>query len=173
MANNVNPLNSVTDGIQPLMRQLARVADANGDGQVSTEEFGTFLTQMLRSGGASTNSLKTLASTAAAAASSPLGFTAGADSYLDRLEGFDLSRMENSAHSPKYAFANLAKGLAPTPENLRVIAEQLGPSKGFLEADGLSYILYDSNGYVGVRDRGNGPIWQWMAYNEIHPDPLA
>jgi hypothetical protein len=170
MANNVNPINTASDGLAPLMRQLARRADANGDGQVSTEEFGSFLTQILRPASASTtgltnglvNSLRPLSSAAG-----------GHNSYLDRLEGFDLSRLENSAHSPKYAFANLAKNLAPTPENLRVIADQLGPSKGFLEADGLSYILYDSNGYVGVRDRGHGPIWQWMAYNEIHPDPLA
>ena len=171
MANNINPLNSVTDGIQPLMRQLARRADANGDGQVSTEEFGTFLTQLLRAGGATTKSLSDSLSTLTNSANSVAPGASG--NYLDRLEGFDLSRMENSAHSPKYAFANLAKNLAPTPENLRVIAEQLGSSKGFLENDGLSYILYDSNGYVGVRDRGNGPIWQWMAYNEIHPDPLA
>jgi hypothetical protein len=98
---------------------------------------------------------------------------AGGGSFLYALEGFDLTRLDSAANTPKYAFANLAKNLAPTQENLQHIASQLGDSKGFVDSDGLTFILRDSNGYIGVRDRGWGPMWQWMAYNDEHPDPEA
>lgn len=170
-----------------LVDRLAKNADINKDGVVSTAEFSKFLGNILdafsvKTAAGSTFSTSTTSTshTTSVVASGPIarGFKAeladiadaSTPQFRDSLEGFDLTRMDSAKDSPKYAFANLAQFLPPTVENMRAIAAQL-PNKGFVESDGLSFILNEDNGYIGVRDRGQGPIWQWMVYNEVHPAP--
>jgi hypothetical protein len=145
------------------------------NGQISTE-FRQFLENVLNGTLSSSTSASTTGTPTAASIASAPGATLpdGTPAYLDSMLGFDLTRMQSAAYSPKYAFANLAQYLAPTQANLDTIANTLGPSDGFIDTDGLSYILSDSEGYIGVRDGANGaPVWQWFAYNSAHPDPNA
>ena len=154
----------VTSGttVQNMAIQLAQQLDTNKDGQISVSEFANFLEGFLRQ--AMTNQTAGIG-TAAGAVSS------GSGAYSGAMLGFDLSRLQSAKDSPKYAFANLAMNLAPTDANMQAIAQQLGPSVGHLDSQDNFMLDGDAGGYIGVRDRGNGPEWQWMAYNTAHPGP--
>lgn len=160
--------------VQDLALQIAKQLDANGDGQVSVGEFGTFLENFVRQ--FVNDKTPGLGPGASAAATQPLTKRALADTaaigaYRGQMLGFDLSRLESAKDSPKYAFANLAQSLEPTDANMQAIAAQLGASVGHLDEQNNFMLDGDAGGYIGVRDRGNGPVWQWMAYNVAHPGP--
>jgi hypothetical protein len=170
-----------SSSVQDLATQLAKTLDKDNNGTISTTEFGTFLQSFLtallgnQKAGLSTsaNGIATTALSALTSAASTAASTSAASigAYRDDMLGFDLTRMQSAASSPKYAFANLAQSLAPTDANMRLIASELGTSVGHLDDQNNFMLDADGGGYIGVRDRGNGPEWQWMAYNTAHPGP--
>ena len=60
------------------------------------------------------------------------------------------------------AFMALAQQVPATPANLQQIASQLGPTVGHIAPDGQTFDLAGANGAIGIRDLGNGPVWQWL-----------
>ena len=142
MSQITNPLNLNTD-LSPLVQKLGRHADLNRDGKVSGSEFAEFLDQVLHPDQPASPSL-TL--------SAP---------YSDRMVGFDVAPSASPSASAKARIAAIAQYLAPSSDNLRQIARELGPSAGVVRPDGLSMMLAGGEGTVSVRDRANGPVWLW------------
>jgi hypothetical protein len=164
-------INSVTasSNIDSLVQQIITATDTDKNGQVSAAEFGAFLTNLVS--GLSKAGSTGLSDQLAAATSGSTSTAAVSGQYRNRMLGFDFSRMESAASSPKYAFANLAQNLEPTDANMQLIAQQLGASVGHLDSQNNFMLDADAGGYIGVRDRGFGAVWQWMAYNPEHPGP--
>jgi hypothetical protein len=75
--------------------------------------------------------------------------------------GFDVAPSASPSASAKARIAAIAQYLAPSSDNLRQIARELGPSAGVVRPDGLSMMLAGGQGTVSVRDRANGPVWLW------------
>jgi hypothetical protein len=176
---STSPITSGTS-VQSFALELAQSLDTNNDGQISTNEFSTFLSGFLKTflgksgttaSSIGTQALSALNSAASTATSGSSATSSGTGAYADKMLGFDLSRLQSAASSPKYAFANLAINMAPTDANMVQIAMQLGSSVGHLDSQNNFMLDGDAGGYIGVRDRGNGPMWQWMAYNDAHPGP--
>ena len=142
MSQITNPLNLNND-LSPLVQKLGRHADLNRDGKVSGPEFSEFLDQILNPDQPESPSI-TLPTP-----------------YRDRLVGFDVQPSASPSASAKARIAAMAQYLAPSPENLRQIARELGPTAGVLRPDGLSLMLAGGEGSVAVLDRANGPVWQW------------
>jgi len=123
-----------------LIQQLLKRADINHDGQVTNAEFNALLTGAIAAhDDESTDAV-----------------------FRDRLNGFDMTRLSQPPANSKEAFAARAQFLAPSTANLQRLARELGDANGSLQPDGVTYRLDGSNGYVGVRNRGYGPVWQWM-----------
>lgn len=139
----IHNIQGTGEGIS-LVQQLLKRADINHDGQVTTAEFNALLTDKIA---AQDDEAKDAV-------------------FRDRLNGFDMTRLSNAPVNAKEAFAVRAQFLAPSAANLEQLARELGDAKGSLEADGVTYRLNGSNGYVGVRNRGYGPVWQWMAADD-------
>jgi hypothetical protein len=142
MSQITNPLNLHTD-LSPLVQKLGRHADLNRDGKVSGPEFAEFLDQVLQPDQPASPSLKV------------------PTPYRDRMIGFDVTPSASPSASAKSRIAAMAQYLAPSAENLRQIALELGPAAGILRPDGLSLMLAGGAGSVAVRDLPTGAVWQW------------
>jgi hypothetical protein len=96
------------NAVQNLARTLMTSLDGDKNGQLSSDEFTSFLSKLLS--GVQTNNLA-----AAAAATPTAGTTAGTTSAI-KFEGFDFAKGANPAKSAKYAFAAAAQksGTMPT-----------------------------------------------------------
>jgi len=142
MIHNIFP-QGASEGIS-LVQQLLKRADINHDGQVTTAEFNALLNEAITAPG-----------------------DEGADAvFRDRLNGFDMTRLSQEPANAKEAFATRAQFVAPSAANLQRLVRELGDANGSLDADGVTYRLGGSNGFVGVRNRGYGPVWQWMAADD-------
>lgn len=150
MSQIINPFTSHGD-VSPLVQKLGRHSDVNRDGHVSAPEFAEFLNQVLHPESQSAPAMKMPAP------------------YGDRLVGLDVRPSSSPSAPVKARLAAIAQYLAPSPENLRQISKELGPSAGVLSPDGLSLMLAGGEGTFGVRDRANGPVWQWMAHDLRRP----
>ena len=144
--SHINPFNTQTD-ISPLVQKLGRHADSNRDGQVSGKEFAEFLDNVL-------HPERTSSPGAAVQAN-----------YLDRMVGFDQPSSPVPG-SVKARIAALAQHLSPTPEHLQQLAGGLGPGAGTLSADGLTLRLTGGEGVLGLRERADGNVWQWLASDQ-------
>jgi len=139
----IHNIQGTGDGIS-LVQQLLKRADINHDGRITNEEFTSLLFDAIAAqDDTSTDAV-----------------------FRDRLNGFDMTRLSQTPANAKESFAERAQYLAPSAASLQRLAKELGSANGSLEADGLTYRLSGSNGYVGVRDRGYGPVWQWMAADD-------
>jgi hypothetical protein len=150
MSQVTNPLN-IHNNVSPLVEKLGRHADFNRDGKISGPEFAEFLDQVLHPQAPSTPALKVPAP------------------YGDRLVGLDVRPSASPSAPIKERLAAIAQYLSPSPEHLRQIARELGPAAGVVSPDGLSLMLSGGQGVFGVRDRANGPVWQWMAHDLALP----
>ena len=72
--------------------------------------------------------------------------------------------MTNALQTPtgKSAVMALAQHVPATPANLQQIAHTLGSAVGHLEADGQTFVLNGSGDAIGIRNLGNGPVWQYF-----------
>lgn len=124
---------TATDPLQSLAKSLAERADVNRDGNISVDEFSSFLTKIL--GGAS------------AATSTPTPATTG---LAPRFEGFDFGATKSIEKSAKYAFAHLARQSGRMPaskaeaetwfnEHIRPGMEQLGHKIDWVRGDRFQF----------------------------------
>lgn len=159
-----------TQSVQDLARTLMQNFDANKDGQVSTQEFGTFLTQLLSgiNGAAGTaykgTALGTSPTTSAVTGSSNLKF-----------EGFDFAAVKDPAKSAKYAYAAAAKksGIMPTSKadaeqwfntSIKPEMEKLGHRIDWVRGDKFQFTNWQGTFVVDyVRGAGSGnPALAWQ-----------
>jgi hypothetical protein len=134
-------MNTIQSGasVQDLARTLMTSLDGDKNGQLSSEEFTSFLSKLL-SGVQTTN----LAAAAPAATA-----TAGTTSNL-KFEGFDFAKGANPAKSAKYAFAAAAQkaGSMPTSKadaetwfntNIKSEMESLGHKIDWVKGDRFQF----------------------------------
>jgi hypothetical protein len=134
----MNPIQSGAS-VQDLSRTLMTSLDGDKNGQLSTEEFTSFLSKLLS--GVQTASVTTAAATASA--------TATTGSAL-KFEGFDFAKGADPAKSAKYAFAAAAQksGSMPTSKadaetwfnsNIKGEMEKLGHQVDWVKGDRFQF----------------------------------
>lgn len=95
---------TAVDRVLELANALVTRFDANGDGQLSRDEFGTLLTRVLGAGDASTPA--PAAAAAAGGATPAVAATTVAPRVYAPMSGFDTGKLNDPAHlTPKYIFA--------------------------------------------------------------------
>ena len=136
----MNPIQSGSS-IQEMARQLMRTVDTNGNGELSTEEFTSFLAKLM------TGVQSGLGNTATPTATAP---TATATGAALKFEGFDFAKNADPAKSAKYAFAAAAQkaGSMPTSKadaetwfntNIKPEMEKLGHKIDWVKGDTFQF----------------------------------
>ena len=153
--------------IQEMAKSLMRTVDTNGNGELSTEEFTSFLAKLMtgvQSGFGAPTATTPYAATPAAAGGVPAKF-----------EGFDFSKNADPAKSAKYAFAAAAQkvGTMPTskPEaeawfnaNIKGEMEKLGHQIDWVKGDRFQFTNWQGTFVVDyVRGANSGsPALAWQ-----------
>lgn len=163
----INSIGSTPDISQLISGIMDRV-DANKDGQLSKDEFGTFLTSLL--GGMTEKTGTPTANTppifvpVTTHGSAP---TTGRSSY-DPIPGFDSTKLNDPSHvTTKYTFGRAVQdlGLAPTSANLQAIVDHFNSKGGSAKVTGDDTIDFgDGYGSIDVIFSVGDPEarWQWL-----------
>jgi hypothetical protein len=179
--------------LQELAKTILERFDANKDSQLSFSEFATFLEGFT---GAVTGGSTTATATAPNASATnlllttttPESLTVASDkaTYVDRMLGFSADRIREGTGATKYDAALILQKYDPNdPASMQKVYEEmqkLHPGATSLDIHNDLMLDGTADGYVGRRplDREegwtnppSGWVWQWMAYNDEHPDPQA
>jgi hypothetical protein len=138
--------------------------DGNKDGQLSTEEFTSFLTKLL-------TGIRTEATSASglALAHSPYAATAaGAAAGTARFEGFDFARPQDPQKSAKDAFAMLAQQAGTMPQTkaeaeawfnatIKTQMEGLGHKVNWVKGDKFQFTNWQGTFTVDFVRGADGP----------------
>ena len=130
--------------IQEMARSLMRTVDTNQNGELSTEEFTSFLAKLMTGVQGSLTASPTAVATPTATAT-----PAGAGASL-KFEGFDFAKNADPAKSAKYAFAAAAQkaGMMPTSKadaevwfnaNIKGEMEKLGHQIDWVKGDRFQF----------------------------------
>ena len=160
----INSVSSSVSDFSQVVSRLMDTVDSNRDGQLSKQEFGTFLTTLLDS---LSNSSPTSPS-AGTIATKSLTRTVDALTSYAPMAGFDNAKLNDQAHAtPKYLFARAVQELGvlgnPTSGNLQAICDRLNQNGMNAKVTGDDTI--DFGGEVGVVDviYSVGDPWsQWQ-----------
>jgi hypothetical protein len=148
--------------IQEMARSLMRTVDSNGNGELSTEEFTSFLARLMT--GVQTG----------LSANPPTATRSGGGASL-KFEGFDFSKVNDPAVSAKYAFAAAAEraGSMPTTKadaevwfntNIKPDMERLGHQINWVKGDKFQFTNWQGTfvvDFVRGADGGN-PALAWQ-----------
>jgi hypothetical protein len=158
--------------VQDLAKNLIKSFDANSDGQLGQDEFGSFLSQLMS--GIQTSS-GTLAASTASATPAPQTLTRGV-SNRSLFEGFNFDREQNVEKSAKDAFASLAgaNGSVPATKteaeswfnaNIKSGMESLGHKIDWVKGDKFQFTNWQGSWEVDfVRGAdGPNPAFTWLA----------
>ena len=164
-----------TNPIQDLASRITKKLDVDGDGNLSSIEFSSFLTQFL--GALQQPQGQTTTGTASSALTRALNTVAGAAAdrkVVGVMAGYDATKMANAAHdSTKYRIGRILQFYPNTPAGLRDALpeiQQLIPGVTITGSNGdkLDFGSYvDPKGYkIGVIDvlqaaGAGGTAWQW------------
>jgi hypothetical protein len=159
-----NPIQS-GNPFQELSRLFAETADANRDGQVSQDEFATFLTNLLRSlNTLPTNSQAAPANNTLPAArptvlSSLSALPLASESNRPHMSGYSQTKLADATHdTPKYLFGRLAQNIdlssVVDKESAEALLLRMRPE---LEAAGLE-ILNVERDRIQIME-GEEPVW--------------
>ena len=144
---------SSTNPLDQLAQSLVQRFDANQDGQLTTDEFTSFLSSFLSSissGNGNALGLSTTTSTNAAANSGPKA----------RLEGFDMGKINNPSNTHvKYKFGRIAQNFSLSSVTDKASAEALLNSmKPQMQAAGID-VLDVKGDKIQVKDDAGQPAW--------------
>jgi len=194
---SVTPAVNSASKSQALSRQIASEVDANKDGQISTNEFGTFILNVLEGKSSITSGTSAFrtaivgsAGTAGAASGPNNIWAASRLGYDPAFLGFDSSRIGapsiagSAAGSLKYDAYNVLKNYDPRDPNAMKSAfaelSALHPGSYELDAQDNLMLTGTADGYIGARplnrdsdwnNRNQDFAWQWHGYNPAHPGP--
>lgn len=168
---STSSIGSTTDLAQ-LASRLMDSVDANKDGQLSKQEFGNFLTNLLQgvSKASPMNPSNAVASVPAGTATATvLNRTAAATTYQP-IPGFDMAKMNNLAHvTTKYTFARTVQDMgllgAPKSEHLQAIVDAMNAKGANARVTGQDKIDFgDGYGPIDVIFSVGDPEarWQWV-----------
>jgi hypothetical protein len=156
-----------TADIGQLVQRLISVADRNKDGQLSSSEFGSFLTSLISEPPAAVNDLKGTTSGAAAA------HVAATPAPFNEISGFVLSKIQDPTHvTQKYSpalrtFSQAIAGLKPAPDSLpAIVAFAKGngfPDAKITKSDSIDF--GDGTGPIDVIVDVDGPNASWSFQN--------
>ena len=145
-ARSVAVMNPIQPGtsIQEMARSLMRTVDTNGNGELSTEEFTSFLAKLMTGVQTGLSASPTAVTTPAATAG------AAATGASLKFEGFDFNKNADPAKSAKYAFAAAAQkaGSMPTSKaeaetwfnaNIKGEMEKLGHQIDWVKGDRFQF----------------------------------
>ena len=129
--------------IQEMARSLMRTVDSNGNGELSTEEFTSFLAKLMTGVQTGLSASPTAVTTAAATGTAATGAAL-------KFEGFDFAKNADPAKSAKYAFAAAAQkaGSMPTSKaeaeswfnsNIKGEMEKLGHKIDWVKGDRFQF----------------------------------
>jgi hypothetical protein len=156
---------SSTNPLDQLAQSLVSRFDANKDGQLTTDEFASFLTNFLSS--VSSGNASALG----------VGTTAAASAPKARLEGFDAAKLADLSHkSIKYQFGRVAQNYSLAGVTDKASAEAvlnsmtsdlLAAGVNVLQVKGDSIQIKDDAGqdaWIDVIHGANSgnPAWQWL-----------
>jgi hypothetical protein len=160
----INPLDSTrtTTGVSPLIEQIARRVDANGDGSISTSEFSSFLTNLLQS--------ISQAAQGTASTSTTSSFTSSTGSSTDPLPpcppGWDSQKWVDPTHTtPKYVVGRILAKYPPTPAGLQAAMPEIQSAMPGTTLDGDDTLNIPNVGYIDVGvafGAGGGVGWDWQ-----------
>lgn len=170
----INSIGSTPDISQLIAGIMDRV-DANKDGQLSKNEFGTFLTSLL---GGIDEKMKSIPTANTPPIIAPVANTppivvpntvtpTGRSTY-DPIPGFDTHKLNDPSHvTTKYTFGRAVQdlGLAPTSGNLQAIVDRFNANGGTAKVTGDDTIDFgDGFGSIDVIFSVGDPEarWQWL-----------
>lgn len=158
-----NSAKSTSNNISELIAKVMDRFDTDKDGQLSTGEFGHFLTGLL--GGTPTGP-----SSAAGGQAGPARPGQGGGEFRGKLSGFDFSKIDDpsirDANTSKYKAARIFQDFKPMPESLPAVIDRL-QAEG-VNAKQVSFDKIDFGDGYGPIDviqgayPGGGVAWQWM-----------
>lgn len=160
--NLTNSSTAATDGLSQLIAKVMDKYDADKDGTLTSQEFGSFLTGLLGGSGLS----------GAAVAKDP--GSEGNGGYRNRLAGFDFRKLDDptmqGAMTSKYKAARIFQDYPPMPESLPSVVDRLR-AQG-IDAKQTDFDKIDFGDGYGPIDviqgayPGGGVAWQWLPVGE-------
>jgi len=168
---------------QELSRLFAETVDGNRDGQVSQDEFATFLANLLQSLGNRSNEAVSAPTGTAPRSTVVRSLTTlpmASESNRPHMSGFSATKLADSTHdSPKYVFGHLAQNIdlssVVDKASAEALLQQMRPE---LEAGGMTILDIEKDSILIPDDHGN-PVWvdviwgaesgrpafQWLVHN--------
>jgi hypothetical protein len=157
---NLTPTSAGTDAISQLISKVMDKYDADKDGKLTQQEFGTFLGGLLNGTGA----------TGLTSGKDPGGFSSTTGAYRAKLAGFDFAKLDDpsmrGAGTSKYIAARIFQDFPPMPESLPGVVERL-KAQG-IDARQTDFDKIDFGDGYGPIDviqgayPGGGVAWQWL-----------
>jgi hypothetical protein len=154
--------------IQEMARSLMRTVDSNGNGELSTEEFTSFLAKLM-------TGVQTGVGTSPAATATATTRGAAATGASLKFEGFDFNKGADPARSAKYAFAAAAQKVGSMPTSkadaetwfnsgIKGEMEQLGHKIDWVKGDKFQFTNWQGTFVVDyVRGAASGnPALAWQ-----------
>jgi hypothetical protein len=160
----INSVGSSGSDFSQVVSRLMDTVDTNRDGQLSKQEFGTFLTTLLDSLSQTSPTSPNLGTITGASTSRSIQ---SLSSYAPMV-GFDAAKLNDQSHTtPKYQFARAVQDLgllgAPTSANLQAICDRLNENGMNTKVTGDDTIDF-GEGSVDVIFSVGDPWsqWQWI-----------
>ena len=163
--------------VQDLAKNLIKSFDANSDGQLGQDEFGTFLSNLM-SGIQTANGTLSASSQTAASQTAGTGLQTLSKGALrrDLFEGFNFDREQNVEKSAKDAFASLASAAGAVPatkgeaeswfnQNIKQGMESLGHKVDWVQGDKFQFSNWQGSWVVDFVRGADGPNpgFTWLA----------
>ena len=170
---------STSSGLSEMVKRTMSEVDTNKDGQLSSTEFGTFLTHLLE--GLSQKARATNASSTSVvdvrAVSSAATVWSAADGPYFNVPGFELSKLQNTSHvNNKYTPAVRCFSQCVAAGGLKSVSDSLpeivayAQNNGFPDAKVVSSDAIDFGDGHGVIDTivdVGGPNAHWWFHNNL------
>lgn len=188
MSMPIDPFNATSSAgaaRSPLMDQLARRADLNGDGAVSKDEFSRFLGDLLDSIAGARNGVSgesTAFGQSIAPRQTDIRLTAGSEASLSpsgqdqsapnasmpemsMMNGFDADKWNDTGHTtPKYTVGRILANYPPTPDGLKAALPEILKAIPGVTLEGLDTLNIPGAGVIDVGlgfSAGGNVGWWW------------
>jgi hypothetical protein len=154
--NSIGSPLGASSGLSEMVKRTMSEVDTNKDGQLSSSEFGTFLTHLLE--GLSQKARPTNVSAASASFAAAAAEAAAPAGPYFAVPGFDFGKLQNTTHvNAKYTPAVRAFSQAIAAEGLASVTDSLSSIVTFAKNNGFPNAKVTSSDAIDFGD-GEGPI---------------